>query len=546
MKADYRLTQKKDSKPRLLLAEENSINRKVAVQVLRNLGYDVDAVANGKEALDHFRRSRYAIVILDCQTTEMDGYEAAKAIRQLEGTSGRTPIIALTAHTMQSDRKKREEAGMDDYISLPINPRIVVTVLARWDTAATAPRGARLTSVDKSVIDELKGLSREDNPTLLDELVELFIGGSPRRIAELRSAISRKDHEGLARAAHNLKSSSAQMGALRMQEISAALETLGRTGAMTGTETLVEELAAEFDRVIPDLQSMAHEADDSEAEPTQADEDEVDPVTFDSPGFDLAVVAAGFQGKRFLALDVFPALLSKLQSALIAIGCPIVSIAESDLNDLKRPSRGDLLLLGARAAKTGALEKYLALSQPPLPIPVIVVAAVVDSALLQFTEEWDADFVLEPFRVGDILLRAYQRLTSKGLSAPGPSSGQSRELLVTEDDPLIARFLVSTLTSAGFQVTHVLDGDAALSVLNQKTFELVILDINMPKTDGYGVLSKLRLMPEYKSKPVLMLSARTQEHDIVRAFELGADDYVTKPFNPLEVVSRVRRLLKRR
>ena len=83
-------------------------------------------------------------------------------------------------------------------------------------------------------------------------------------------------------------------------------------------------------------------------------------------------------------------------------------------------------------------------------------------------------------------------------------------------------------------------------MLNQKTFGLVILDINMPKTDGYGVLSKLRLMPEYKSKPVLMLSARTQEHDIVRAFELGADDDVTKPFNPLEVVSRVRRLFKNR
>src|SRR5262245_55622116 len=444
MKADLTLPKKNDSKPRVLLAEENSINRKVAVQVLRNLGYDVDAVANGKEALEHFRRSHYGFIILDCQTAELNGYEAAKAIRQLEGTSGHIPIIALTANTMQSDREKREQAGMDDYISLPINPRIVATVLARWDAAAVAPRGARLTSVDKSVIDELRGLSREDNATLLDELVELFIGGSPRRIAELRSAITRKDPEGLAKAAHSLKSSSAQMGASRMQEISAALETLGRTGTVAGTETLVEEMVIELDRVVPDLQSMALDADDSEAGPALADEDELDSRGFDSPGFDLSVVAAGFQGKRFLALDVFPALLSKLQSVLIAIGCPIVSIAESDLNDLNWSRRGDLLLVGARATRTGVLEKYLASGQPALPIPVIVIAGVVDSALLHFTEECGADFVLEPFRVGDILLRAYQRLISKGPGAAVPSSGHSRELLVTEDDPLIARFLVST------------------------------------------------------------------------------------------------------
>src|SRR2546430_15951646 len=102
MKADLTLTKRKESKPRVLLAEENSINRKVAVQVLRNLGYDVDAVANGKDAFHHFRQSHYAIVILDCQATEMDGYEAARAIRSFDGTSCHTPIIALTASTMQS------------------------------------------------------------------------------------------------------------------------------------------------------------------------------------------------------------------------------------------------------------------------------------------------------------------------------------------------------------------------------------------------------------------------------------------------------------
>ena len=220
------LTKKTGSKPRLLLAEENSINRKVAVQVLRNLGYEVDAVSNGKEALDHFRRSHYGIVILDCQTTEMDGYEAARAIRQLEGRSSHTPIIALTANTMQSDRKKREEAGMDDYISLPINPRVVVTVLARWDTATTAPPWIGLTSVDKSIIDELKGLSREDNPTSWANWLSFSLGVRPGGSLNCVRRLLARTPKVWLEAAHSLKSSSAQMGALRMQEISAASKLL--------------------------------------------------------------------------------------------------------------------------------------------------------------------------------------------------------------------------------------------------------------------------------------------------------------------------------
>jgi DNA-binding response OmpR family regulator len=116
---------------------------------------------------------------------------------------------------------------------------------------------------------------------------------------------------------------------------------------------------------------------------------------------------------------------------------------------------------------------------------------------------------------------------------------------VAEDDPLIARFVISNLEGAGFKTTLVGDGDAALEAFSRKPFNVVILDINMPKTDGFGVLSQLRLRPESHRTPVLMLSARSQEHDIVRAFDLGADDYVTKPFNPLELVTRVRRLTRR-
>lgn len=132
-----------------------------------------------------------------------------------------------------------------------------------------------------------------------------------------------------------------------------------------------------------------------------------------------------------------------------------------------------------------------------------------------------------------------------GGGEPAPKGVASDEVLVAEDDPLIARFLSSSLTGAGFKVTHVTDGAAAIQAIGSKRFGCVILDINMPKVDGYGVLSEMRTRAETRDIPILILSLRSQEHDIVRAFELGVDDYVTKPFSPLEVISRVRRLLRR-
>ncbi len=108
---------------------------------------------------------------------------------------------------------------------------------------------------------------------------------------------------------------------------------------------------------------------------------------------------------------------------------------------------------------------------------------------------------------------------------------------------LIARFLSSSLTSAGFHVTHVRDGKAAVDAVHVKSFAAIILDINMPEMDGYQVLAEIRATVG-ESTPVTIISSRHQEQDILRAFDLGVDDYLTKPFNPSEVVARVRRLVR--
>jgi PAS domain S-box-containing protein len=243
---------------RILLAEDNRINQKVALSQLKKLGYTADAVGNGSEVIEALASSTYDIVLMDCQMPVMDGYEATAEIRRREkGPAARTIIIAMTAHAMQGEREKCISAGMDDYLSKPVNAVELAQMLERWrfDTpsqpiAGHNPGAVNSTPVfDPEVLDGLRGLQEMGSPDLVTELLELYTRDTKTRLEELRVAISNSDRDRARRAVHQLKGSSSTLGIGGMAGLSAELEARIEMQDLARAESTLKLLDGEFARV---------------------------------------------------------------------------------------------------------------------------------------------------------------------------------------------------------------------------------------------------------------------------------------------------------
>jgi CheY-like chemotaxis protein len=231
---------------RVLVAEDNPVNQLVARGLLAGLGYAVEVVADGQQAVAALGRGQYDVVLMDCRMPVMDGYAAATAIRRQEGGGRRTPIVAMTAHALAGEAEKCRAAGMDDYVAKPVTAERLAAVMARWAPAAGA--GRLDAALDPSIIAALRELE-QGQPGLLARMVGLYLRDASTQLAVLRQAVERGDAHELEWAAHDLKGGSAQIGATAMVGLCRDLEAASKAEDASRAAAIVATLEQTFDQV---------------------------------------------------------------------------------------------------------------------------------------------------------------------------------------------------------------------------------------------------------------------------------------------------------
>lgn len=263
---------------RILLAEDNVVNQKVALNLLAKLGYRADVVASGDEVLRALLRVSYDLILMDVQMPEMDGIEATKRIRTCWPKHQQPHIVAMTAYAMESDRTWCLDAGMDDYISKPVHIQDLVQKLQSLkppiydDTRYGHGQQANEHSMSKAhgvhsshqphnqaPLDEKayqEFIAAMGGADIVDDLIVVFIDDSTDKIQAMHQAIAQAQAQVLFQAAHALKGSSAQIGALHLSTLCKQMETIGRGGTVVAQASeLFHGLKTEFERVRVALRS---------------------------------------------------------------------------------------------------------------------------------------------------------------------------------------------------------------------------------------------------------------------------------------------------
>jgi len=254
------------AKARILVAEDNAVNREVIIAQLKSLGYSPDVVANGREAVEALQKSEYAVILMDCQMPEMDGFEATAEIRRVETDARHQIIIAITANALDGDRQRCLAAGMDDYLSKPAKMESLRQKLEQWtvsaskdtnhlpETSKNVPENELRQVIDHSVLEGYKGYQQPGEPDLIGKLIDLFARDTTARLSILKQAVADADTALIKREAHNAKGAAGNIGALRMADICRELEQ--KASITADANVLVSRIESEFNRVVEILGSV--------------------------------------------------------------------------------------------------------------------------------------------------------------------------------------------------------------------------------------------------------------------------------------------------
>jgi two-component system sensor histidine kinase/response regulator len=254
----HTVADEKRRRTRILLAEDNPLNQKLAVALLKKAGFTIDAVENGKQAVESLSRKSYDLILMDVQMPEMDGFEATRIIRERKDERRNTPIVAMTAHAMKGDRERCLAGGMDDYVSKPIEPQELLDAIRKWvgqadesqeRTVGVKPNDDTRESGPAVDFEAVLNDRFEGNRGFLSQMLREFLDYAPGQLERMNRAVEKADAKTVETEAHSLKGAAGNLGAGRIAELSLDLELAGRTCRLHGASALIEGLKVELKRM---------------------------------------------------------------------------------------------------------------------------------------------------------------------------------------------------------------------------------------------------------------------------------------------------------
>uniref|UniRef100_Q01U09 Response regulator receiver protein n=1 Tax=Solibacter usitatus (strain Ellin6076) TaxID=234267 RepID=Q01U09_SOLUE len=492
----------------ILVVDDSAVNLKLAAAVLRSDGYRVTVASSAEQAIMTLRTTVPDLVLVDIQLPGMSGLALTRHIRE-DSRLRKVMVVVLTASTAPECEQQAYEAGCDGFICKPIDTRTLGPRLRNFLEGATAiPESSAKESGGGGGL----GLSGPE----MESLRRSFLVDGLRQVRRmLEFSGSEMDANTVARQFHQWIGSAGALGYLELAEQARAAEALlGHPGwTRDDLRQMLAALASAF--------SSPREAADTPIPERMAQELErkrIALVGFADEEAERVCVA-------FEKVKALPRLFSgdEPPDSELLRDCSVVMVhvreQTRDIPWLKVdcPSRKPMVLVGGR-------DQLLALP-----------AAVQSRA---------CEFLIDGWQPEEVVLRlsfALARSAETGVAAQEPPQDSRPNIVIADDDTNVLAVVRNTLESLGMLCRCAISGEEALRMIREHCPQAAVLDVNMPDIDGFDVLAGIR-HAGLRVK-VIMLTARQHERDVLRGFELGADDYVVKPFNPLELAARLKRLV---
>ena len=494
----------------ILIVDDTPVNLKLTRILLVNEGYSVLTAASAEEALDLLRSYHPQLILADIQLPGIDGLEMTRRIKLDERTKD-IAVVALTAFAMKGDEQKAVDAGCDGYITKPIDTRVL---------------GGRIRQL------------LEQRAAAQTAAVELPPEHEAMPAAEMQALRRRFLHEGQERARQLL---------LDLDEAFNANEAARVVHQWVGTAGLLGYSA---------LARLAHEVQalllERPLDTSQLRESLTNLLlAFSTPreAHDTPIPGAIVQALdgKCVAIVGLPAHESqRLCVALERAQARAISFELTVAPDYTALAGCDVAVIYVRPG--GGDSAWLDPSSSPAGHPIIFVGNRDDLlALDPAVQGMAAEFLMDSWQPEEALVRLSLALahsdSRKARPAPPIPAGGCIRVLVADDDSTVLALVRTALQNFGMECHMAADGPKALDAARRLRPHAAVLDVNMPGMDGYEVLAAIRA--ENIPARVMLLTARQQESDVIRGFTLGADDYVVKPFSPMELVARIKRLVVR-